>query len=919
MMSKLMRSEDEPRGPVVAGAAARIQRSQAAGSTSGHEALLRLGSGFPDPTGVSERARMIAAMQQRFGNRYVQRFMARSTGSSFEAMPWPVSEASPAGSAGEPLDAGTRSFMQQRFGFDFANVRVHTSVQASEIANGLAADAFTVGRDIYFNGAAYDPSSPRGRRLIAHELTHVVQQSLGSPSGRVISEPADQAEIEAESVARQVTETGVPPRGLRSKPAAIVQRCRRGTAPAPVAAPAPVPHPPAGFAGAQVQSAPSVALTPDQRRQLLFASTTLRRVEQLSDRDQALLERAIPGVLIVTFIRERREKTEQLERARHELLVITPEHGVPLPDSPLAHQISTLNQEIANLTADIDRLNRFIQAGLRALSVATEEQLVTLVTEEFPRRFVERAKLIAVTELEQNRELAQREADRYGVRTGTPADRNRLRAAAADLAARTREINDLEMQLQRARSDVDLPSGGMPDPAHMSSSYYEVQHLPPRIAQHTNELQQQRQLYQVQFPILQQDLNFELLSRASDAQLESLVGEPVRRILDNIRETQANIASGELKVWNLNNIVEMTVQDLGIGSNAGLMAVVQQHQQREQTARAILDLGIAALSLTASIVAIFATGGLALVAAGVVLAAGTYTAVQHYQAYQAETAASNVALDPRVADISRNDPDLFWLVVDIAGVILDAVQVVQAFNRMRTVARALVDTGALGEFARTARRILPPRAAERAILSASAQARVQFAISNTVRTVGAQFHHVDMAQVTRRIEEIAGAGFRRVLDDLRAQGRFHPLTREALESVYGAGNRIGIHTQADVLARADGFYDTGRGMMFIRPGSVEVVSSKIIHETTHYLQQFHGASLTSFMEEFEALSMERAFLTRMAFESGEATVPAEFRWLRSASDEEIAARITRAYGFAAPSQINGAEAVRNVLRRVAQY
>ena len=82
-------------------------------------------------------------------------------------------------SPGKPLDAGTRSFMEPRFGQDFSGVRVHVGGQAVESARAVNARAYTVGRDVVFGEGQYAPGSSEGRRLMAHELTHVVQQQTG--------------------------------------------------------------------------------------------------------------------------------------------------------------------------------------------------------------------------------------------------------------------------------------------------------------------------------------------------------------------------------------------------------------------------------------------------------------------------------------------------------------------------------------------------------------------------------------------------------------------------------------------------------------------------------------------------------------------------------------------------------------------
>jgi hypothetical protein len=78
---------------------------------------------------------------------------------------------------GTPLPVGERSFFESRLGHSFAGVRVHTGTDAAAAARGLGARAFTRGRDIAFAPGEYAPGTGGGRRLLAHELVHVVQQS----------------------------------------------------------------------------------------------------------------------------------------------------------------------------------------------------------------------------------------------------------------------------------------------------------------------------------------------------------------------------------------------------------------------------------------------------------------------------------------------------------------------------------------------------------------------------------------------------------------------------------------------------------------------------------------------------------------------------------------------------------------------
>lgn len=85
---------------------------------------------------------------------------------------------------GSLMDEETRGYMEERFGVDFTGIRIHTNNQAAQMSNDLNAKAFTVGNDVYFNSGQYNPSTGAGKHLLAHELTHTIQQG-GSSVKRV--------------------------------------------------------------------------------------------------------------------------------------------------------------------------------------------------------------------------------------------------------------------------------------------------------------------------------------------------------------------------------------------------------------------------------------------------------------------------------------------------------------------------------------------------------------------------------------------------------------------------------------------------------------------------------------------------------------------------------------------------------------
>jgi hypothetical protein len=139
-------------------------------------------------------------------------------------------------SPGQPLDRATRNYFEPRFGHDFGKVRIHADRQAAESAQAVNAFAYTVGQNIFFAPERYAPGTAEGNRLLAHELTHTVQQSQSGVSSQAgnslaIGSPADSSELEANAVADRLSASaGIHAQGpvasvhRSAMPGAVVQR-----------------------------------------------------------------------------------------------------------------------------------------------------------------------------------------------------------------------------------------------------------------------------------------------------------------------------------------------------------------------------------------------------------------------------------------------------------------------------------------------------------------------------------------------------------------------------------------------------------------------------------------------------------------------------------------------------------------------
>ena len=110
-------------------------------------------------------------------------------------------------SGGQPIEPSTRSQLEARLGHDLKRVRVHTNRAAARAAQAKQARAYAVGRDIVFGADQYDPQSDAGRRLLAHEVTHVIQQNFrASSTDRVVEDQSLTLEREATEISRTLVD-----------------------------------------------------------------------------------------------------------------------------------------------------------------------------------------------------------------------------------------------------------------------------------------------------------------------------------------------------------------------------------------------------------------------------------------------------------------------------------------------------------------------------------------------------------------------------------------------------------------------------------------------------------------------------------------------------------------------------------------
>ncbi len=524
--------------------------------------------------------------------------------------------------SGEPLSTATSSFFGTRLGQDFTDVRVHTDNRAAHSARAIAARAYTVGRDIVFGSGEYRPHAPAGRHLIAHELTHVLQQRA-SPGEQVLR--------------RQILGENRP-------------------------------------------------LTPTERV-LLGDISTWSRSERIST-VRAILSNWWVG---------------------------------PTDERALERLWGSFGTELGEVVMEADHMQLFRKSYDRGMEI-TELGIPSLEQdlEDFEREAVVRVLgVLQISEDEVRRELV-----RYGISwtvshthvsnyggTATYLSQTRyhvgetpelagLAAAAAQLLPLREKLVELKTELRRMENVRNRQSMGLPTPGsdRLQSYEWEMGLAPLRGEIRDKERQYEilRQQHEVRFPILaafaerpDQDNRAALRTIAQSARdpdaAAKLLGSRVRKHLADIATTRRRINNESETIWKLPRVVNMTMAARGWSQGSFEELAVRARVDEAEADESFVDTVLGAIALGLGLLAAIPTGGSSLLATAAVVGAtgsvvaNTAIAARSISRYQLEAAAAGTAFD-RARAISGSDPSLFWVALDIAGVILEIGPALRVFD-----------------------------------------------------------------------------------------------------------------------------------------------------------------------------------------------------------------------------------------------
>jgi hypothetical protein len=549
---------------------------------------------------------------------------------------------------GSQLPDTTRAFFEPRFGADFSHVRVHTDSRATETAKSINARAFTVGHNITFEAGQYAPHSHEGRQLLAHELTHVVQQSAAQTFvGRSALEITP-------SNALTVQRSGAPDAGA-SDPATSVPK---------LVAPA-------------SQQRYGVSLAGDDG--VVYAGIFFPP-------NATLLRQALEELMSAKGTGPAEKILDNLESS--------------------ASTISAERSDRSGVDAETELLDKF-NARLKTIIPNLRETRAAIKRdhEKFIQDFETQAKANVRATLTTSEETAKREAVRYGIteekigmfmgayltsahhmQTGTPVVSG-LQKAAGVLLARRQKVDLLRRKqwaATRMEHDPWDPKGRILVPDEPKYSQLGVE-----VKAESESYEQLRSAIASEYPVLAavSELNkdtsdLETISKkgAGDETAE-IIGAQITERLANIQKVRTNLDDkSEINIWRLPPVVDVVSVQLGAQTSPLKKLWVSEQVEEEKPGMlgsiALLIFNLLALALAP------VTGGISLaVAAGVnVIATGL-----EVHEFMMQKALAGTDFD-KARSLSQDEPSLFWLAVSIVGTVFDVVGAASAIKAFRALA-----------------------------------------------------------------------------------------------------------------------------------------------------------------------------------------------------------------------------------------
>jgi hypothetical protein len=617
---------------------------------------------------------------------------------------------------GLPLDAESRAFMEAGFGRDLGGVRIHNDPAAARSARMLSAKAFTVGNDIYFAHGRYAPDTNTGRRLLAHELTHTIQQTnsagvtTAATGPPVVSRPEDASEHEAEAIADRVV-SGASSGPVVGGPSVIA---RVGADPAAVSRDVVDAGPIAGAPSVTADDAtdPAVVTQPsadpgehvgkvvghwgvwdptpltaqprvDQNFGTFEAATAyargLAKAAAIFQEDDVYVVYPVSySAVFYSFTYEgtRQYRDENMSDVQGEpgALAFATEDGALILPHEYQGQTNPkwwMDQQ-DRVDPDSDPFDAHKEAFGEGLAEIADK-------DKFLSQFELAMKDVALQTLA--RSEAEAKTKQQETANGLPAaDAKTIHETGRKLEALDGEISDWEGKQQTAKMNVEHPVLFAPDFNDRAMKDLEAANAK------LNDLRVQRNKLLLAYPLLSHFDAAEVaeFNKKTDDEQGAALHGAAGDVIENVHETQFNVQSGKLNLWTLTPLVDATLVGLGVTDDVRRQWALDKSKS-EQTWDTITTVALAVLQIGFAVAATVLSGGAAGFAFAVgALAVGVTDAIRTTSRYAVDVAAAgtdvntNQALVP--ADLSGQ-----WAFVVLAwvGVGLDFGFAVSAVRELK--------------------------------------------------------------------------------------------------------------------------------------------------------------------------------------------------------------------------------------------
>lgn len=657
-----------------------------------------------------------------------------------------------AGGAGSPPDSTTRAELMPHLGFDPTMARFHMGPTAHAAAKSLGADAFTVGSDVFFAEGKFDPRSPKGMGLIAHELTHVRQQA-GRRDNRMqflTKTGGDNMEQEAQDVGERVASNLSYGMGLR------VGRFVRTYEPAddePVSTRVQTKLDALSLR-ALAKAGQTLSSRPGQRAlQLdevlvdlqinLEESSDLEIIEQWAEAIVAAVEASHPttanglrskeALAPATHVLQKKLGDPGEEQAKEPPKKVDPEVMARiLKITPSATDKDMIRKLLVRehvddmiktsrnkqMSAEYDDAwiavavgmpvftsggihpddRAAIEAKLKEYDIDSYEDFLKLKA-DFVSAFEKKGVDIVKYMLEENLNIVLQQKKRYLSRDKADPDApiNSIRTSAQEVKKAMDEyIATIYSTLDHFHWLAIGAHSNKPNYGNLDSVTEIYLSKIDKSAQQSilnayKRFSKIRQSHGDKHPLLLgRDFNPDMVLKEENAgDLELKLFHHFADVEKDIRYAQDGMSTD--KFWELPQMVSMTRSQLGVRDGEGAAKTIDETQKAKSEDAAFWAILQAAAAIALAVTAMVATGGLAAVAMVGSAGLSVYSAAKAVDDYMFKSAAVNSSLD-QARLISKDEPSLFWLAVELIGAGLDVAGAVGAFGKLATIARRAMNT-----------------------------------------------------------------------------------------------------------------------------------------------------------------------------------------------------------------------------------